>query len=186
MNPIVHAELSWLTTAKLVDRRDRILVTLAGVAPDLDGLSLLAGQEAYADWHHVVFHGWLGALVTTAACVAAAKERAKVAVLALVAFHLHLLCDLAGSGDRGLGGSGWPLYYWWPVNRRTWFWEGQWDLASWQNTLIGLAATLAVLGAALVWRRTFVEVFSSKGDSAVVATLRRRFLGEDAPGAPKP
>jgi inner membrane protein len=175
MNPIVHAELSWLAASKLTSRRDRILVTLAGVAPDLDGLSLLAGRDAYAEWHHVVFHGWLGAVVTAGLCAAFATRRGAVALLALVAFHLHLLCDLAGSGDRGMGGEGWPLYYFWPVSRTTWFWDGQWDLASWQNTLIGLAATLACLAAAMPLGRTFVEVFSAAADVKVVATLRARF-----------
>ena len=50
MNPIVHAELSWLAGVRLTERRDRLLVTLAGVVPDLDGLSLLGGVDAYAKW----------------------------------------------------------------------------------------------------------------------------------------
>ena len=175
MNPIVHAELSWLAAGRLQTRRDRLLVALAGVAPDLDGLSLLAGKDAYSDWHHVVWHGLLGALVTSLLFGALANRKVVTGVMSLVTFHLHLLCDLAGSGDRGLGGEGWPLYYWWPLNRHTWFWDGQWDLASWQNTLIGMGATLACLAMALRWDRTVVELFSVKADAAVVATLKARF-----------
>ena len=62
MNPIVHAELSWLGAQKLFDRRDRMLVTLAGVLPDLDGLTLLGGEELYGKWHHVLTHGALSAV----------------------------------------------------------------------------------------------------------------------------
>lgn len=178
MNPIVHAELSWLAGVGLRDRRDRLLVTLAGVVPDVDGLTLLAGQEAYATYHHLLSHGFVAALATAGLFAAFARRKLAVAALALVTFHLHLVCDLAGSGDRGLGGEGWPLYYFWPGNRVAWFWNGQWDLASWQNTSIGLAATLACLACALRWRRTIVELFSARADGLVVKTIRQRFLGE--------
>lgn len=177
MNPLIHAELAWLTGQKLADRRDRILVTLAGVAPDVDGLTLLAGEDWYGKYHHVLFHGYVGAAVTTALCVAFARRRWAVGGLALLAFHLHLICDLAGSGP------GWPIAYFWPTSDRLLSWDGQWDLASWQNAVIGLAITLACLGCALLpLRRTFVEVFSTRGDAEVTRTLRARFLGEGAVG----
>ncbi|HVE86242.1 MAG TPA: metal-dependent hydrolase [Myxococcales bacterium] len=169
MNPIVHAELSWLLAQGLPARRDRILVTVAGLAPDLDGLSLLGGLDAYGRWHHLLFHGALGAAVTAAACAAFARSRGAVAALALAAFHLHLGCDLLGSGP------GWPLWYFWPFDRTEWFWDGQWDLASWQNSAIGLCATLLCLLSALVVRRTAVEVLSPRADAAVTAAVRRRF-----------
>ncbi|MEW5741077.1 MAG: metal-dependent hydrolase [Myxococcota bacterium] len=168
MNPIIHAELSWLTAQPLATRRDRLLVTLAGLAPDLDGLTLLAGEDAYGRWHHVLTHGIVAAVAVTAGCAAFAVERRRVAALAFGAFHLHLLCDLAGSGP------GWPLYYLWPFSRVEWMWDGQWDLASWQNTTIGLAVTLAVLGCAVWFGRTVVELVSLKADAAVVAAVRRR------------
>ena len=103
-----------------------------------------------------------------------ASERRRTFLLCLATFHLHLLCDLAGSGDFTLGGSGWPLYYLWPFSRAEWAWDGQWDLVSWQNTVIGMAATLACLLTALPHRRTAVELFSTRADAAVVETLRRR------------
>jgi hypothetical protein len=176
MSPIVHAELSWLLAQGLRERRDRILVTCAGLAPDLDGLSLLAGEEAYSRYHHVLFHGYVGALVTVAACAVLARSRWGVALLALGAFHLHLLCDLAGSGP------GWPIHYFWPGSLHPWFWQGQWNLASWQNSLIGLAATLACLACALPFRRTAVELLSARWDAEVTRTVRRR-LGREAPEA---
>gem|GEM_PF-5869328 len=43
MNPVVHAELGWHAAQSPRARRDRVLVTLAGVAPDLGGLSLRWG-----------------------------------------------------------------------------------------------------------------------------------------------
>jgi inner membrane protein len=167
MNPIVHGELAWLMTQRLEARRDRLLVVCAGLAPDLDGLSLLGGGELYARY--------VGALVTMGVCAALARNRAWVAVLSLAAFHLHLLCDLAGSGP------GWPIWYFWPTGQQEWFWDGQWDLASWQNSVIGLGATLVCLACALRYRRTALELLSPRWDAEVVRTLRARFLGERPP-----
>jgi inner membrane protein len=169
MNPIVHAELSWLGAQRLTDRRDRVLVTLAGVAPDLDGLTLLAGEDAYGKWHHVLTHGIFSAVLISAVLAMFANRKWAVFALALAAFHLHLLCDLAGSGP------GWPIHYLWPLSSEELMWSGQWNLASWQNTVIGLGATMAVLACALRYGRTAVELFSLKADAAVVATLRKRF-----------
>ena len=169
MNPIVHAELSWLAGVRLTERRDRLLVTLAGVVPDLDGLSLLWGVDAYAKWHHVLTHGVVAALACALIFGAVAKRRLMVAVLSFCTFHLHLLCDLAGSGP------GWPITYLAPFSSTETMWSGQWNLASWQNTLIGLAATLVVLACALPFGRTLVELVSLKADLKVVATLRARF-----------
>lgn len=169
MNPIVHAELSWLTGARLTERRDRVLITLAGVVPDLDGLTLLAGEEAYSRWHHLLTHGIVAATICAVAFGALAKQRVLVGALSFVAFHLHLLCDLAGSGP------GWPIWYLYPFSQHETMWSGQWNLASWQNSLIGLAATVAVLWCALPLGRTAVELFSVKTDGKVVGALRARF-----------
>lgn len=169
MNPLVHGELSWLVAHRLSHRRDRLLVTLAGVLPDLDGLSLLGGEALYGRWHHVLTHGVFSAVVISGLLALFARQRWVVFGLGLVAFHLHLLCDLAGSGP------GWPIEYLWPLDGREWSWRGQWDLASWQNSVIGLGATLAVLACALTVKRTMVELFSLSADAAVVTTLRRRF-----------
>ncbi len=178
LNPLVHAELSWLTTWRVPERRDRWLIVAAGLAPDLDGLTLLAGEEAYGRWHHVLTHGFAAALAVTLACALLARSKAQVAGLSLLAFHLHLLCDLAGSGP------GWPICYLWPLSLAEWSWSGQWNLASWQNTFVGLVATLAALACALPLRRTPVELFSVRADAHVVRALRGRFIrGATAPSS---
>jgi hypothetical protein len=169
MNDIVHAELSWLAAWRLQHRRDRILVVIAGVAPDLDGLPVLVSHAAYEEYHHVLFHSIFGALLTAIMCGAAARSRWVTAAFAFGAFHLHLLCDLAGSGVE------WPFAYFWPVSHRFYGWSGAWDLASWQNEVFGAAVTLAAFGGALIWNRTFVEVFSSRADAEVTSAIRRRF-----------
>jgi inner membrane protein len=164
--------LSWLLSLRLTSRRDRVLVTCAGLAPDVDGLTLLAGADLYAEYHHVLTHGVVAATVVALACLAVANAKLTTAALGLAAFHLHLVCDLAGSGP------GWPIHYFWPISMREWFWDGQWDLASWQNSLIGLTVTLTGLAMALVVRRTPVELLSVRWDQRVTQTLRTRFLRE--------
>lgn len=172
MNLIVHTELSWLAAQALPKRRDRIVVTLAGVVPDLDALTLLGGGDFYGTYHHVISHNFVAAILTVLAAAAAGRDRAKTALFALVAFHLHLLCDLAGSGAAG---PDWPLLYYWPVSRHEWLWSGQWNLASWQNGVIALAASFTCLGLALPLRRTVVEIFSLRADAVLVRAMWQRF-----------
>ncbi len=168
MNPIVHGELSWLVAQRLSARRDRLLVTVAGLAPDVDGLSLLGGEDAYARYHHVLTHGLLSAVLCAAVCAALASDRRVVGGLSFLAFHLHLACDYVGSGP------GWGLFYLWPFRDEEWLWAGQWNLASWQNSVIGLVVTLLVLGCAKPFGRTIVELFSPSADAKVVAAVRAR------------
>lgn len=145
-------------------------MTLAGLAPDLDGLTIVAGQDAYGEWHHVLTHGLFSAVLISAGLTAFAREKAKVAWLSLLAFHLHLFCDLLGSGVQ------WGIRYFWPFDR-TWevgFRYG-WELQSWQNSLIGLLATLGCLSCAKWLGRTPVELFSLSADAKVVKAIRARF-----------
>ena len=84
-----------------------------------------------------------------------------------LAFHTHVVADLVGSG--------WPLFYLWPVSDTEWLPSWQWDLASWPNAIIGLAVTLTALGCAVWFGRTPVELFSERADAQVVAVIRARF-----------
>lgn len=169
MHLIVHAELSWLAAQALRSRRDRAIVVAAGLAPDLDALSILGGADAFGTYHHVLTHGYVAALATVLLVGAFSRQRLLAAGLALCTFHLHLVCDLLGSGP------GWPLVYLWPGSRAEWFWSGQWDLASWQNSLIAVLASVTCLGMAFPFRRTIVELFSLKADAQVVRALWTRF-----------
>src|SRR5262245_6174356 len=123
MSPAVHAELAWLCAQGLPAPRQRLLVALAGVAPDLDGLGLFLypwdGGAAYGSWHHLVAHNLFAALLTAGLCSLAGW---RTGLLAFAAFHLHLGCDLLGSG------AAWPIAYLWPVSERwtfppRWAWE---------------------------------------------------------------
>ncbi len=172
MNPVTHLSLSWLAGYGLENRRDRALVAWSGVIPDLDSLSLLGGRLAYANWHHVVTHGLFAAVATAAVCSALARRRLATAAFALVTFHLHLLCDLVGSGYD------WTIVYWFPLARTEYRSPITWNLESWPNVVITLTALLAIGLVGVRRGRTFVEVFAPlRFDHAIVAALRVRFGG---------
>jgi len=176
----IHLAISWLIGHRLSERRDRRLVTWAGVALDLDALSLLGGVAAYTQYHHVIAHGLIAAVVGTALWTTFARQRWKVAALSLVTFHVHILSDLVGSGAQG---TPWAVYYFWPFSWHEWFIPWGWDLASPTNAFIWLAAVAVTVKIALVHDRTFGEAFlPARADAAVVATLRRVFLRAPAAG----
>src|SRR5262245_15594245 len=114
MAPGTHALVSWWTANVLpLSRRDRFVVLLAGMLPDLDGLTLFVSEEAYLRYHHVVSHNLLGCLLWTALVAVLAKEKRKCAALAFLCWHLHLMCDYFGSG--GENREIWVLPYLYPA-----------------------------------------------------------------------
>jgi inner membrane protein len=184
MNPLTHTLLGWtLANAISLTRRDRVLVTLAGVIPDVDGLGiiveLLTRHRAqpllwWSEYHHVLGHHLGFALVVTATVVGLAHRRWACATLACISVHLHLLGDLVGA--RGPDGEQWPIPYLWPFSD-TWqlTWSGQWALNAWPNLL--LTGLLLALTGYLAWQRGYslLEILSQRADTVVVRVLRARF-----------
>jgi hypothetical protein len=171
MSPLIHGCVGWLLGQPLTRKRDRLVLTVAAVAPDLDGVGYVVSTDLYVDWHHRLAHGAAFAVVSTVA-VGVVCRSWKAAALGCIAFHSHIVMDLVGSGP------GWPILYWWPWRTDEWLPSWQWDLASWQNSVFGLLTVLVCLSMALWRRRTPVELFSTAADAKVVETLRARFLGE--------
>lgn len=188
MNPITHFFVSWeVANIKPSERRDRALVTIAGIIPDLDGLGaipeLLTRNTRYplfwwTDYHHVLGHNLTFGLLVTLGSFALAKKRWKTALLSFFTFHLHLLGDIVGA--RGPDGYQWPIPYLYPFSD-AWqlVWEGQWTLNAWPNFVI----TFIALGFMfyIAWKRGYspLEMISRSADQAFVQTLRNRF-GEPA------
>ncbi len=182
--PEAHLLASWLVGAYATDNpRDCRLVALAGILPDADGLGIIAdgisrllgyrGTHFYAQYHHYLFHGLLGALLITALLTGFARRRWRVALLALIVFHFHLLCDFVGS--RGPAPEDlWPIFYFGPFDKDPmWLWKGQWRLDGWFNRTFAviLFGWALLLGARLGY--TFVGVFSRKLDGIFVGVLRK-------------
>lgn len=126
MNMITHMLLGWtLAEHTTKSPRDRAVITAASVAPDLDGLGMLADMAAphvgwtaqeYERFHHPLLRGLLGVLLCKALMVIFATQRWRALLLILISFHLHLLGDLQGAR----GGSAtdiWPIHYLAPLSR---------------------------------------------------------------------
>ena len=186
MSPISHFVGSWLIAAVTTDNlRDRKLVTLAGVIPDVDGMgilidwgkALLTGEPAtynyYHHYHHILLHGWPGALAVAIALTFFAQKRWRVFLLCLVIFHVHLLCDLVGS--RGPSPSDlWPISYGEPLWRQPiWIWRSQWRLDGWQNKVVFVGLFGSALWLASTRGYSFLELFSRKLDTTVVGVLQQ-------------
>lgn len=155
MAPATHLFASWLIAAKTTNNlRDCRLVALAGILPDADGFGLLmdlgaraVGNEQtwfYGRYHHYLLHGLFGGLLISGVLTCFARERVRVALLCLALFHLHVLCDLAGS--RGPAPEDlWPIFYLGPFSKDPmWVWRGQWRLDAWPLA-VGFRACLLCL-----------------------------------------
>ena len=184
MSPITHFLTGWVVanSANLTPR-DRILVTIAGVSPDIDALGPIAELATrnsqnplnwWSNYHHVLGHNVGFGLLITLIVFWLSVRRTAATLLALVAFHLHLLCDLIGS--RGPEGYLWPIPYLLPFSDRLQLiWTGQWALNAWPN----LVFTSILLGISfyLTWSRgsSPLECVLKSADTAFVSTLKKRF-----------
>ena len=183
MSPVTHFLSGWvLANCARLDRKDRALVTLACVIPDIDGLvivpELLTRNSThpllwFTLYHHSL-HNLAFGLVVAALAFAIATRRWTTGLLALLSFHLHLFEDVLGS--RGPDGYQWPIPYLAPFSSALQLtWHGQWGLNAWPN--IALTFILLMITFWLAWRRGFspLEMISAKADAAFVGALRRRF-----------
>jgi inner membrane protein len=136
---LTHIGLSWIV-ASLGRRsvKDRWLITLAGVLPDLDGAGILWSADAYTAVHRAAGHGLAFALLWAGLTLYRADQPGRTAGLAMLAFHAHLLLDLVGTG-------GLPIRYFWPFSDLGWTYAGRWTLASWPNAVVMGLTLIGVL-----------------------------------------
>lgn len=184
MSPVSHFLIGWaVANAADLNRRERMMVTVAGIIPDADGFGIVAEVLTkdsahplrwWSEYHHVLGHNLGFCLLVTAVSCAFAKRRWLTGALVFLSFHLHLVGDVVGA--RGPDGEQWPIPYLSPFSTAwQWTWSGQWALNAWPNLVI----TAAVLALALrfAWQRGFspLEMISTRADQAFVAALRNRF-----------
>jgi membrane-bound metal-dependent hydrolase YbcI (DUF457 family) len=185
MMPGTHFLASWMiANTKRLGRADIAAIVVAGVIPDLDGIGypvqwLSPTHPWYTDYHHVIGHNlWVALLVTF--LVLLWRRKLVVALLAFVAFHVHLLCDLVGSG--GLHGEPWPILYLWPLSNKETLVTWQWPLDSPINMAITLILEVAMLVLAVRRGYSPIVLFSPRADQYVFRLVGRAKLGRP----PKP
>ena len=182
MSPVTHFLSGWvLANCARFDRKERALVTLACVTPDIDGLGIIpelitrnsAHPLLWFSLYHHSLHNLAFALVVAAVAFAVATRKWATGLFVLLSFHLHLFEDVLGS--RGPDGDQWPIPYLAPFSPAVHLtWSGQWSLNAWPNVV--LTVVLLMITFWLAWRRGFspVEMISARADTAFVAALRRR------------
>lgn len=184
MHVVTHLLAGWtLAEQAKLDERDKAFVAWASVAPDLDGIGLPAdwavralggSSNLYETYHHVALHGLPAATLATLLCLPFLRRKALGAAMVFASYHLHLLCDLAGSGG-GTPGDVWPIHYLYPLSDTLLSWSGQWPLTSWQNTTLTAALMLYALWCGVRRGRTPLGLFSARADAALAQRLQARF-----------
>ena len=95
--------------------------------------------------------------------------------MALVTFHLHLLCDLLGSRGESIHDL-WSIFYFGPFSRHMeLIWSHQWYLDGWQNRTIGCVLFVWALWLAIERGHSVIGVFNRRIDSVFVGVLRKWF-----------
>jgi len=99
MNPIEHLLIGWAAAQVLpLDRRDRAIVTIASVIPDIDGFGILPELATrgtshellwWTEYHHTLCHNLLSAIVYTAIAAYFAHALARTS---LMAFTSAFIC----------------------------------------------------------------------------------------------
>ena len=163
MQLLTHALAGWcIGNVGALTAKERLGCVAISCAPDLDGLSRVAGLDAYMRFHHVLAHNLLFGILASAATKRFSRSGYRVFCLYLLLFHVHLIMDLFGSGP------GWGVTYLWPLSRSQLETPLAWGFLAWPN--------YAVLGALASWttwiavrlRRTPLELVAPRLDSLLI------------------
>lgn len=179
MAPGAHLLLSWVSTVELIEnRRERTLITVSGIAPDLDGAGVILDKitgttNYYFEYHHVLGHNiFVALLLSVVVFVFSVQQRLLAGICTFGVVHLHILCDLVGS--KGPDGFDWPIYYLYPVSGTFKLnWSGQWELNAWQNIAVAAIAILACVFYAHTRRITVFEIVGQKFNAAAIGMYQK-------------
>jgi membrane-bound metal-dependent hydrolase YbcI (DUF457 family) len=181
-----------------LNRRDRAAVAVSAVIPDIDGVGYVAERLTlesanrlswYTDYHHEIAHNLLFGVVFAGCCylisrystcdeaTGSGKDEGKrpglTLFLSLVAFHTHILGDVAGS--QGPDGSPWAIPYLLPFLDWKWTWSGQWKLNAWPHFAITITALIVTFHLAVRRGYSPLEMISKPADRRFLQSLRQRF-----------
>lgn len=150
---------------------------LAASLPDLDGLGIVFGEEAYWRFHHVAGHNLVFGIVLSALFAGFATRRLLTAIACLVCFHLHLLMDYVGSGP------GWTIHYLWPFDAHGYKTDRAWELSSWQNRVAFAGLLMMTIAIGALRRITPLECLAPRLDRTLTGRVA---LESTSPSDPQP
>lgn len=94
MSPVAHLQYGWwFAHWGEFNRRERAAIALAGATPDLDGLTFLAGGDAFHRYHHILFHNLGATLAVTALAGVFLWRKPRAWLLVAFAFAMHMVED---------------------------------------------------------------------------------------------
>jgi membrane-bound metal-dependent hydrolase YbcI (DUF457 family) len=181
-----HLVISWFIAeaSPLDSARDRRIVAWAGLAPDVDALAYVAAliyyrldkelafERVWSVVHHRYTHGLafiaLTGIVAFWLCGSRdGRERARVAMLAMLMSALHNFLDVVA------GGPTWPIYPLWPVSDFPWHASWSWTIGEWPNVVV----LVLCLGGTLLYGklagRSPMECFGDRADQWMVRILQQ-------------
>jgi inner membrane protein len=207
MSPVTHFFAGWVLACAspvALTRREKALVVVAAVAPDLDGLGLipelLTRHSSHPLFWFSEYHHSLHTLAFALACAVAAllmagplarrKRRHNKfgtsierhdppahpwTTVLLVFVSFHLHLLCDLVGARGPDGYQWPIPYLKPFsNALQLAWHGQWALNGWQNFTFTGLLLLATFWIAWKDGASPVEIVSVPANRAFILALRQR------------
>jgi len=183
VSPITHFLISWVVLEQLqVSQRDKAIVVIAGITPDLDGLGIvidfatktlgLVETDYYQSFHRMYGHGLPAALCIAVLASAVGTSRYRVAFWAFVSVHLHFLGDLLGSRGSTVEDI-WGIYYFMPLTMKYEIsWAAQWPLVGWQNLVLTAVLLAIVMKRATIRGYSPLGLLSTSADTIFLSTLR--------------
>ena len=164
MSPVAHLQYGWWFAHWVdVSRRERAAIALAGAGPDLDGLALVGGGDAYYRYHHILFHNVGATLAVIPLAGIFFWRRPLVWFLVVFAFAMHIVEDYFTVS--------WPLYPWQPFSAAVVNLSSH--VPGWVVTgVFQTAAILFILGMTvsiyLRYHRTPLEIISPEFDRLII------------------
>lgn len=109
MSPVGHLQFGWwFAHWGKFNRAERAAIALAGAAPDLDGITFLAGSEIYYRTHHILLHNIGTLFVVLVLALIFYRRRMPVGLLVVFSFAMHMVEDYLTVG--------WNMHPWLPLS----------------------------------------------------------------------
>jgi hypothetical protein len=193
MSPVTHFLTGWvLANAVDLNRRDRAIVTIAAVAPDVDGVGNSSRNTNASFSAPLALVFGLSPRITHSPRITRFALRSLCVCVRIP--HLNAQVDIGkpslrcfpspparrSCGSRGPDGFIWPIPYLFPFsNRWIWTWGGQWKLDAWPNIALTIVLLCVTVWIAVKRGVSPVDIFAPTADRSVVVALRRRFQTTD-------